>query len=72
MEQAIADVLAAAHAAGEFAHDDLAELPRAIHAAYNGAMVTWGMHGEGGPSDQVRIQLGILLGPYLAPTPHAR
>lgn len=72
VEQAIAEVLAAAHAAGELAHDEFTELPRAIHAAYNGAMVTWGMHGYGSPSDQVRTQLGILLDPYLTPTPPAR
>jgi AcrR family transcriptional regulator len=69
VEQAIAEVLAAAHTAGELAGDDPAELPRAIHAAYNGAMVTWGMHGDGSPADQVRSQLGILLDPYLTPTP---
>ncbi|MEJ3748948.1 TetR family transcriptional regulator [Actinomycetes bacterium KLBMP 9797] len=65
VEQAIAEVLAAAHTAGELAHDDLTDLPRAIHAAYNGAMVTWGMHGRGSPADQVRTQLTILLEPYL-------
>ena len=58
-------MLAAAHAAGKLAVDDLTELPRAIHAAYNGAMVTWGMRGDGSPADQVRTQLTILLDPYL-------
>jgi AcrR family transcriptional regulator len=72
VDQAIAEVLAAAHAAGELVRDDLTELPQAIHAAYNGAMVTWGMRGDGSPADQVRTQLGILLGPYLARTPPAR
>ncbi|RSM67942.1 TetR/AcrR family transcriptional regulator [Actinoplanes sp. ATCC 53533] len=65
VEQTIAEVLAAAHAAGEIVHTDLTDLPRAIHAAYNGAMVTWGMHGQGSPADQVRTQLTILLEPYL-------
>lgn len=65
VEQAIGEVLAAAHTAGEIAHGDLAELPRAIHAAYNGAMVTWGMHGRGSPAEQVRTQLTVLLDPYL-------
>ena len=67
VEQAIGEVLAASRAVGELATDDLGELPRAIHAAYNGAMVTWGMRGEGRPADQVRAQLSILLGSYLTP-----
>lgn len=69
VEQAIAEVLGAAHAAGQLLRDDLTELPTAIHAAYNGAMVTWGMRGHGSPADQVRTQLTILLEPYLAPAP---
>lgn len=71
MEQAIGEVLAASRAVGELATDDLGELPRAIHAAYNGAMVTWGMRGEGSPAEQVRTQLSILLGSYLTPDPAA-
>jgi AcrR family transcriptional regulator len=71
VEQAIAEVLTAARAVGELATDDLSELPRAIHAAYNGAMVTWGMRGEGSPAEQVRTQLSILLGSYLTPGPAA-
>jgi hypothetical protein len=72
VEQAIADVLTAGQAAGELALDDLSLLPRAIHAAYNGALVTWGMAGEGSPAEQVRTQLTLLLGPYRAPTRPAR
>jgi AcrR family transcriptional regulator len=68
VEQAIADVLAAGQAAGELTPGDLRQLPRAIHAAYNGAMVTWGMAGDGSPAEHVRTQLTLLLGPRLEPT----
>jgi AcrR family transcriptional regulator len=68
VEQAIAEVLAAARSTGELTRDDVPELPRVIHAAYNGAMVTWGMHGDGSPAEQVRTQLTILLDPCLAAT----
>ncbi|BCJ46862.1 hypothetical protein GCM10010168_36160 [Actinoplanes ianthinogenes] len=33
------------------------ELPRAVHAAYNGALVTWGMTEDGSPAGAVRSQL---------------
>jgi AcrR family transcriptional regulator len=72
VEQAIGEVLEAARAVGELGTDDLSELPRAIHAAYNGAMVTWGMCGEGSPAEQVRTQLSTLLGSYLTPDRGAR
>ncbi|MEQ4721689.1 helix-turn-helix domain-containing protein [Nonomuraea sp. B19D2] len=68
VERAIADVLAAGQAAGELISGDLGQLPRAIHAAYNGALLTWGLAGEGSPAEQVRAQLTLLLGPYLQPT----
>jgi len=68
VERAIADVLAASQAADELISGDLSQLPRAIHAAYNGALVTWGLAGEGSPAEQVRDQLRLLLGPYLEPT----
>ncbi|MFI7643828.1 TetR/AcrR family transcriptional regulator [Nonomuraea sp. NPDC049400] len=68
VERAIADVLAAGQAAGELISDDLGRLPRAIHAAYNGALLTWGLAGDGSPAEQVRDQLTLLLGPYLQPT----
>jgi AcrR family transcriptional regulator len=37
------------------------DLPRAVHAAYNGALITWGMLGDGSPADAVRAQLTRLL-----------
>ncbi|GAA4603249.1 AcrR family transcriptional regulator [Actinoplanes octamycinicus] len=40
------------------------ELPRAVHAAYNGALITWGMTGDGSPADAVRSQLRRLLAGY--------
>lgn len=65
VERAIGAILDASLAAGEISAAYRPDLPRAIHAAYNGAMVTWGMHGEGSPAEQVRTLLGILLDPYL-------
>ncbi|BCY08595.1 TetR/AcrR family transcriptional regulator [Actinoplanes sp. L3-i22] len=38
------------------------ELPRAVHAAYNGALITWGMIADGSPADAVRTHLTRLLG----------
>jgi AcrR family transcriptional regulator len=64
VEQAITEVLLAARAAGELT-TDVPELPAAIHAAYNGAMLTWGMHGHGNPAERVRTQLTLLLDPHL-------
>ncbi|MBW8805371.1 MAG: TetR/AcrR family transcriptional regulator [Catenulisporales bacterium] len=72
VEAAIADVLTASQAAGELAPGDLSQLPRAIHAAYNGALLTWGMAGEGSPAEHVRSQLILLLGPYFEPVRSAQ
>jgi AcrR family transcriptional regulator len=69
VERAIAEVLAAGQAAGELIPTDLSRLPRAIHAAYNGALVTWGMTGAGSAAEHVRTQLTLLLDPHLAPAP---
>ncbi len=65
VERAIADVLAASRAAGELTSSGEG-LARAVHAAYNGALVTWGMTGDGHPAEHVRSQLGHLLGLHLA------
>lgn len=69
VEAAVAEVLDAARAAGELrarsAED--AYLPRVVHAAYNGALVTWGMTAEGRAADHVRCQLRQVLAPHLAP-----
>lgn len=64
VERAIADVLAAGQAAGELTSGDLGQLPRAIHAAYNGALVTWGLAGDGSPAGHVRTLLTLLLAPH--------
>jgi AcrR family transcriptional regulator len=67
IEASIDDVLAASRTAGELAPlppgaSDL--LPRALHAGYNGALVTWGMTGQGNPADAVREHLRQLLTPH--------
>jgi AcrR family transcriptional regulator len=72
VERAIGDVLATSQAAGELISGDLSRLPRAIHAAYNGALVTWGLACEGSPAEHVRDQLTLLLGPHLEPTQPAQ
>ncbi|WP_067137180.1 TetR/AcrR family transcriptional regulator [Microtetraspora malaysiensis] len=68
VERAIADALAAGQTAGELIKGDLSRLSRAIHAAYNGALIAWGLSGDGSPAERVREQLTLLLGPYLEPT----
>lgn len=72
VERAIAEVLKASVAAGEMVPDDLDELPRALHAAYNGALVTWGMLGVGRAAEHVRRQLSLLLRPHLTHPPRSR
>ncbi|WP_122982131.1 TetR family transcriptional regulator [Actinoplanes teichomyceticus] len=60
VEAAIATVLDAAARAGELPAPR-AGLPRAVHAAYNGALITWGMTGDGSPAEAVRTQLTRVL-----------
>lgn len=69
VEVAIDHVLDASRAAGELDTSSLGEahLARAVHAAYNGALVTWGMTGQGHPGKEVTRQLSQLLTPHLAP-----
>ncbi|MGC5629274.1 TetR family transcriptional regulator [Georgenia sp. Z1344] len=67
VEAAISDVLAAGQASGELLSGPLDDdLPRLVHAAYNGALLTWGMTGESEPAGQVRRHLHQILDPYLA------
>lgn len=70
VEAAIADVLAAGYRVGELRRppDDGQSLPRTVHAAYNGALVTWGMTGSGSPADAVRHQLDQVLTPHRGPS----
>jgi AcrR family transcriptional regulator len=65
VESAIALVLRAGRDAGELPPGDTdPDLPRAVHAAYNGALLTWGMAGDAGtPAEHVRRQLLRVLGP---------
>ncbi|WP_436531365.1 TetR family transcriptional regulator [Actinoplanes sp. HUAS TT8] len=67
VEAAIATVLRRAAAAGEIdAGRADPGLAGAIHAAYNGALLTWGMTGAtGGPAEQVHDQLMRLIRPVL-------
>jgi len=50
--------------AGELAGCEPAELAAALHNAFNGSLVTWGLCREGALEDWVRRQLGLLLEPY--------
>ncbi|WP_433514971.1 TetR/AcrR family transcriptional regulator [Nonomuraea sp. CA-143628] len=72
VERAIAEVLAVGQAVGELVQGDVSRFPRAIHAAYNGALIAWGLAGEGDPAENVREQLALLLGPYLDSTSRSR
>jgi AcrR family transcriptional regulator len=63
VETAISTVLRAGGVTGP-GTDGLA---RAVHAAYNGALITWGMAGDGSPpAGHVRTQLRHVLRPWLA------
>ncbi|WP_203829885.1 TetR/AcrR family transcriptional regulator [Actinoplanes palleronii] len=68
VEAAIGVVLRAGRAAGELrAGADDEGLPRAVHAAYNGALVTWGMAGgDEEPAAYVQKQLLFVLGSRLS------
>jgi AcrR family transcriptional regulator len=66
IESAVDGVLQAGQTAGELAAGDLRALPGAVHAVYNGALITWGMSGEGSPADHVRSRLQQLIRPYRA------
>lgn len=65
VEAAIAEVLDVGQAAGELTVADRAGLAGAVHAAYNGALITWGMHRPDActPADAVREQLRRILAP---------
>lgn len=67
LEAAISEVLKAGQAAGELALVDRAGLARAVHSAYNGALLTWAMHRPHAcsPADAVREQLRQTLAPHL-------
>lgn len=67
VETAILDVQRASKAAGERSATAHVGLPRAVHATYNGALITWGMHRPNpvSPAEAVRAQLRQVLGPSL-------
>lgn len=52
---------AAAH--GELPPGDAAARARAVHAVYNGVLVTWAIHGEGRLRDAVAEVVPLALGP---------
>ncbi|MDI6105962.1 TetR family transcriptional regulator [Actinoplanes sp. NEAU-A12] len=66
VEAAIDEVLQAATAAGELEPERVDhETAEAIHAAYNGALITWGMAGhDGSPAEHVRRHLLRATRPY--------
>jgi AcrR family transcriptional regulator len=58
-------LLDAALAAGELrAGADPAALARAVHVAYNGALVTWGVAGHGPLADALRTDAEAVLAPW--------
>lgn len=65
VEAAILEVLQASQTAGERTETASTGLPRAVHAAYNGALITWGMHSPNpaSPAEAVRAQLCYVLSP---------
>ena len=67
VEAAISTVLQAGADAGELRRDQLDdELPQAVHAAYNGALITWGMAGDAAdPAEHIRRHLWRLMRPLL-------
>lgn len=68
---ALREALAAARDRGELRPGtDPAELAELVHSTYNGALVTWGMTGEGRPADRVRRHLAALLAAH-GPAPGA-
>lgn len=63
----IAGLLAAAVAAGELAGGaEPGPLARAVQVAYNGALILWGLSGEGPLPAAMREALDQTLRPYLA------
>ncbi|MEU4564545.1 TetR family transcriptional regulator [Actinoplanes sp. NPDC023936] len=71
VENAVGLVLRAAAAAGEVDGDRAGrEAAEAIHAAYNGALITWGMGGhDGSPAEHVRRHLLRVTRPLLSSPP---
>jgi AcrR family transcriptional regulator len=66
-ETALTQALRAAQEQGQLnTATDVADLARAVHAMYNGALLTWGMSGDGALGEHVRKQLEDLLRPYQA------
>ena len=62
-EEQIAGLLRAAESAGELAMDDPARWARTLVAAWNGALIQWGLRGQ----DSLASSLDDVLGPLLQP-----
>jgi AcrR family transcriptional regulator len=63
----VADLLSQARAADELATAcDVDALARAVHVAYNGSLVTWGIGGAGRQDDALRQDIAAVLAPYSA------
>jgi hypothetical protein len=60
-EEAIATYLERAVHAGELATRDVGALARAVHAAYNGALVQWALRGTGSIGAWVGETIDIVL-----------
>ncbi len=57
------ELLRAAAAEGELDAVDAKPLSRALHGAYNGALLTWALDREGEPGRRVRADVEALLAP---------
>lgn len=65
LRREIHTTLVDAAAAGELAPAaDLDGLSRAVHVAYNGALVTWAVGGSGPLADSLRADLEAVLAPW--------
>jgi len=52
--------------AGELGPTDTGALARAVQNAYNGALISWAIYGEGALDDWLRRELDFVLAPYRA------
>lgn len=70
-EASIRELLDSAVARGELAAHDTARLARALQAAWNGALIQWGIRGRGSLAAWVAAVIDTLLEPLLLPTRRA-
>jgi AcrR family transcriptional regulator len=60
----IRDLLEAAVASGELAHDALDELAQTVYTAYSGALITWAIDGTGDLGGWIRTCVKAVIAPY--------